>query len=325
MNTNYASLGIEEIKANVAQIKAVQKSKNLSSTEVDTLSQKIDELDIKLKADGEKFTKAKSAITASASDITQARQVLAADKAQVDDVKAALSKVTLSIEAVNVTSAENIVAPISTTIQPIVTQTTHLSRLFPTFLTIIIMFVSIMLAATLVISEKTTNAFFRNFISPTKDWIFLIGAYLTCLLIVAVQMVIIIFVARFFLESASLTGLNTLFIPLLLISTLFIFIGLIIGYLFNSQETGTLASLFLVSGSLLFSNTVLPLESVPQGVKSFLLYNPFVLSEIMLRKVLLFGFSLVQLVDQMKIMVIYIGILVVICYLSLKMYKARLG
>ena len=39
----------------------------------------------------------------------------------------------------------------------------------------IIMFVSILLASTLIISEKISKAHFRNFITPTNDFVFVLG------------------------------------------------------------------------------------------------------------------------------------------------------
>ena len=70
-------------------------------------------------------------------------------------------------------------APIKTNIEPIVAEKTHLSNMFPTLVILIIMFIGLLLASTLVVREKTSASYFRNFITPTSDGMFMFGDYLT--------------------------------------------------------------------------------------------------------------------------------------------------
>ncbi len=318
------SAQLDGVKNQVSAVKAVLVAKNLSLDEVDLLSQSVDALGVKVQSDIQKMSAAKSGISASATGIGEVRTILLNDQKSLDAIRASLDQVTKSIDAVNVTNAENIVTPISTQIQPVVTQVTFLSRLFPTFLTIIVMFVCSMLAATLVINEKTTNASFRNFITPTSDSVFLIGVYLTSLVMVIFQLILVFLVAVFFLEAASVAVFSSLILPLFLIVSVFICSGILIGYVFNSQETSTLASLFFVSACLLFSNTILPIESIPGLVKNVFLWNPFVVSESLLRKILLFNLGWEQLEAGFSVLVIYLILFASAAYGALKFYKKKL-
>ncbi len=105
---------------------------------------------------------------------------------------------------------------------------------------------------------------------------------------------------------------------------MFILIGMTIGYLFSSQETAILAALFIISGSLFFSNTVLPLETISQYVKWIVALNPFVLGESILKKILIFGFSLEDLTDLLLNLVKFIVVMAVLTYASIKYYKKKL-
>lgn len=261
----------------------------------------------------------------SAQDLENLKNMLSSDEASVETLKVTLDKIMHGIESINVTSAESIVTPIRTSIKPVITTRTHLVNLFPTFLTLVIMFVGIVLGSTLVLNEKKTNAYFRNYITPTRDSIFLFSTYLTTFLIVFLQILIIVGIAIWFLDVNIIKTIINLLIPLFFIITLFILMGMMIGYLFNSQETSNLASLFVVSSGLLFSNTILPLESIPLFLKRFVEFNPFLISEGMVKKVILFGFDMVKIRQNIFELGVFVLILACTCYIALKYSKGKIG
>lgn len=324
LDIDIGALDLEGIHTDLKGIEEELGPENETVESLQSLEEKIESLETNVQTSYAKIPIAKTNIANAVNELNAVKAVLTNDKASLEQIRDSLSRVTKSIESINVTDPSQVATPISTSIQPVVTQVTHLSKLFPTFLTIIIMFVCIMLASTLVINEKTTNAYFRNFISPTHDGIFLLGTYVTCLLIISFQLAIILIVSRFFLDAESLAALSNIYVPLFLVVTLFILLGLALGYVFNSQETAILAALFFVSGCLLFSNTILPLESIPNTLKEWFLLNPFVLSEDLLRKVILFAFNNGQLMTYFKILSIYIGVVLVLSYFALKFYKRKM-
>jgi len=99
---------------------------------------------------------------------------------------------------------------------------------------------------------------------------------------------------------------------------MFILLGIVVGYFTHSQETANVASLFIVFGLLFFSNTILPLEALPTYLKNIMLYNPFVVSEFALKKVIVFDFVLDKIKEQLLRLVFYNILFVVASYFGLK-------
>ncbi|MFO7711098.1 MAG: ABC transporter permease [Candidatus Woesearchaeota archaeon] len=182
-------------------------------------------------------------------------------------------------------TADDVADPIKTTISPVSTHKTHFNYLFSGILVLFIMFVGVLLAATLVIMEKTSKAFIRNVLTPTRNSVFILAGFLTTLLLLTFQIILLLAVSAFFIP----VGLAIqLFAILLLISTVFILIGMALGYMFKSHESAILASIGLCALFLIFSGMLIPLESMPSLVSSLAQYNPFVLGESMVKMILLY-------------------------------------
>ncbi|KAF0203311.1 MAG: hypothetical protein FD167_5648, partial [bacterium] len=73
------------------------------------------------------------------------------------------------------------------------------------------------------------------------------------------------------------------------------------------------------------SNTILPLESIPVYLKHIVLYNPFVVGEAALKRIIVFTFSLDRVGDLLSKLVWYNLILVVVTYLGLKRSKEKIS
>jgi len=294
---------------------------NLSTARLDSLNTSLAEF----KENLEKHLDDTSAASRHMDTVTETLESLspslAKNSVKVDQVKRALEGVLLGIDSIEVKDSSEIVSPISTSVQPVVTEDTHANGMFPTFLVLVLMFVSIMLASTLVLNEKSANAHFRNFVTPTNNMVFIIGTYLTSLIIVALQLLVVIGVGATFLSGSTLGNMVNAIYPLFLLASLFIFIGICVGYLFKSSETAMLAALFIVSATMFFSNMILPIESVPSYLQGFMGYNPFVLGETILKKILLFGFGLSEIGRECGILWILTIVFLIGSYLSMRLYK----
>jgi ABC-type polysaccharide/polyol phosphate export permease len=128
--------------------------------------------------------------------------------------------------------------------------------------------------------------------------------YLTNLVINIVQIAIILGISLIFLEDAS-SRIPQVALILLLVASIFTFIGMVIGYIFNTEETGVLASISLGSLFLLFSGMILPLESVSAFIRGIASFNPFVLAERLVREIFLFGSPLDSLFRELGILGVY--------------------
>lgn len=222
--------------------------------------------------------------------------------ASLKSIQESFNKIDNYVGSVQVSGADEVVSPIKTNIKAVTSETTHLNLLFPSLIVLVIMFVSILLATTLVMMEKHSPAYFRNFISPVSDFLFVISTYFTNMVLVLIQIVIIVGISIAFFNADLVSTILEASVALILITTTFTFIGMLIGYVFNSEETGTLAAISVGSLFLLLSNLIIPLESVPETFRAILSYNPFVVSESMLRKVLIYN----QALPELQFHVIYL-------------------
>jgi hypothetical protein len=146
-----------------------------------------------------------------------------------------------------------------------------------------------MLSSTIIMMEKTSKAYFRNFTTPTKDFTFIISVFFTSFFIVILQLIFILILAYYFLNTTILANVGLTILLVVFAITLFTLIGMIIGYLFNSQEAATMASISVGSVFLFLSNLILPLETMSQVIQNVSRFNPYVMCSELLKKLTLFG------------------------------------
>ena len=84
-----------------------------------------------------------------------------------------------------------------------------------------------------------------------------------------------------------------------------------------------LAALFIVTLTLILSNTLLPLESISNGLMGFLSLNPFVLAEGTFRNLIIFGLDFSSVTTKVGGLWLYVLIFTVLSYLSVKWYKKK--
>ncbi len=208
--------------------------------------------------------------------------------AEIDILQGALDEALQKILAVKGRTVESISAPITTKIEPVATQKTHFNSLFPTLLVLIMMITGILLSSTLVMVEKKSKAFFRNSFTPTSHFTFNLSTYITSLIVLLIQLLLFVSVSAFFFETEVLASVLLVLLLVLLASTVFICIGMFIGFIFKTEETTNLAAITLIAVFLLFSSAVIPLESLPGYLKHIAMFNPFVVSEVALRQSIIF-------------------------------------
>lgn len=209
------------------------------------------------------------------------------------------------ISTLQVKNPSQIVNPFTTKISPVSVERSHFGSLFPTLLVLIIMSTGILFAAILVIGEKKSRAFLRNSITPTPFSTFAAATYLTGFLVLLLQLVLFVSVSVVFFQAQLHGNVSNVLLLLFLTISLFIFIGMLVGFLFSNEETVTLAAITLVTLFLLFSNTVIPLESLPGYLKSIAAFNPFVLSEALLKQTVLFSLGIETMAKQVFILTGY--------------------
>lgn len=316
LSGNLSDLNISEIDD---EVRSLEENYNESFAKLNVL---LDSFETNVVSIFAEFDKVKSFRTTFSQDLDSMKGMLSQDKESIGSVRSSVDKIVTGISSVGVTNAENIVSPFNTEIKPVTPEKTHLGNLFPSMVVLVIMFISVMLASTMVIRERNTKAYFRNFITPTSDVVFLIGDFITNLLIVFMQLGIVFGVAVYFFRGELVNVMVNTVGVLFLIISLFVLIGMVLGYIFNNQETSTLGAMFVSSIFLFFSNTILPLESLPGTVKNIALFNPFVVSEGILRELILFNVGVMDVISNIYILMGFI-VLFAVLLITLRLIKKR--
>ncbi len=224
--------------------------------------------------------------------------------ATMDSVWGTLNAAEANLASQKVTEAGTIVQPLRTKIEKVGAESTYLNYLLPILLVVVIMFSSLLLGTTLVMMEKNSPAFLRNFFLPIRKTTFVISTYLTNLVLILIQIIIILGISLFFIKDIF-SQIPALFLILFIGASIFTFLGMVIGYLFISEETGVLASISLGSIFLFISGVIIPLEGISPALREIVSFNPFVLSEQLIREVLLFGNSLADAGVDLAILIGY--------------------
>lgn len=244
--------------------------------------------------------------------------------ATIDAMQQSIEEISDNLARAEITKPEHLVNPIMTRIKPVLESKSYLDYTMPALLVLVVMFMSILLSSTIVITEKSSRAYFRNYITPVPDTFFLMSIYATSLSIVFVQSVVLLVIAQLAFGVAIFSNIVSIILALLLIASLFILIGMSLGYIFVSEETATLASISLASILLLFSSFLIPIESLSEPIGTIAAYSPFVLSESVLRQLLIFGNPITAAMNDFLLLLFYVLVGSVLLYLSEMVDKRRL-
>src|SRR3989344_3211065 len=300
--------GLKPISSEVSNVKTSIYASNLDFANLTSLASELDSKIAELKS--------------SSNDLSSLSSQIALEKEKINKLNSALNSILTNINSIEIKEIGKIVNPISTEITPVTSGSTHLGNAFPALLMIVLMFTGIVLSAATVMDEKTSKAYLRNYISPTPSILFIIGDYIFSLLIMILQVIVIFLVIILATKApVNYTELLNVLGAIILIASVFILLGMFIGYIFKNSETSNMASISIAAILLFFSSTVLPLETLPATIREIVKYNPFVLGESLLRQVIIFKETLEASYLIMSIFVLYIAVLAVLTYFTRKLNK----
>jgi ABC-type multidrug transport system permease subunit len=299
-NLSYATL---RTSLKEAQTQFINANKALNDNTSSSISSLVSHLEHDINRAIEKLDLAKLAIDSSSSDLSQANTNLQEVSNSVNSIKEALNTVKADLEKQKATP-QALASPIVTKIEKIGAGS-YLDLLFPSLLVLVVMFGSMVLGTSLVMAEKTSPAFFRNYFLPLRKITFITATYLTNIILTIFQLSIILIISLFFL-SESISKFPSIFLVLFLVSSVFTLIGMILGYVFSSEETAVLASVSLGSLFLFFSGMILPIEGISKIVRNIIAFNPFVIAERLIRGFFLFDVAFTKVAADLAILTGYI-------------------
>ena len=262
-----------------------------------------------------KLSAASTAISSANTDLSVVSSSLKESSSGIDQILTSLEEASSNLGSQKVTEAGVITSPLTTRIERVSEEGTYLNYLFPALLVLVVMFSSLLLGTTLVMMERNSPAFLRNFFLPIQKINFIASIYLTNLILILVELAIILGLSLIFLKGTA-GLLPSVALILLITASVFTFIGMGIGYIFNSEETGVLASISLGSIFLFLSGVILPLESVSKIVKGFVSFNPFVIAESLIREIFIFNTPLGEVTGNLYLLLGYAVVLFVVIWIA---------
>ncbi len=259
-----------------------------NGTDISAISDAINRLKGELGVSKTKLEAAAAAIQASSSDFESITSSLNTGVSSIEQVQNTLNTISQNLGAQTVTEAGVLANPLVINVQRINAGKTYLNYMFPALMVLVVMFSSLLLGTTLVMMEKNSPAFMRNFFLPLRKVTFVLSTYLTNLVLILIQLIVILGVSLIFLPEL-LSALPAIALVLFLAGTIFTFLGMVVGYVFASEETAVLGSISLGSLFLFVSGVILPLETMSTSFRNVTAFNPFVLAEKLVRDLFIFG------------------------------------
>jgi len=194
---------------------------------------------------------------------------------------------------------------------------------FPLLVSIIITFTSLILSNLFILRSVNRPSYFRELISPSSDSNFLVADYLVNLLFIFVQSIVLFLVGVYWIGIPFYT-VYSFFFSICLTSSLFIFIGISLGYLIKSQSLSMLLTIFLVMLFLIISDLLIPVTLISPSIRFFVQLNPFVLLSNLLKTLFVLDRPLSESSYQFIILGFFLFFSAILTYVSRKINKSRI-
>ncbi len=168
------------------------------------------------------------------------------------------------INEVTTKSPTTIAAPVTMEMEKVFEDKSQLDFLIPGIISIVLMFISFMLASITIIQERTQKTLVRTLLTPLSLGEFIFAKTFALILIALLQGIIMIIVA--FLLYGVLIPVSqwgALFLVILVYSASFIGIGMALATLADSENTAMLMSLVLSIPMLFLCGMFFPFETMP--------------------------------------------------------------
>ena len=161
--------------------------------------------------------------------------------------------------------------------------------LLPSIISFFLVFTSITLGSTLVIKERSSNAYIRNYLSKTSKIQFIIGNLLYLIVLILAQITIILIFSNYIINPLVSDNWESLAIYLVLGISVFSTLGMCLGYLFNSRDSVILAAVCISLIFIIFSPLINPIETMPPILREIFSKSPAILVENGVSKAILFN------------------------------------
>ncbi|MBN1502179.1 ABC transporter permease [Candidatus Woesearchaeota archaeon] len=246
-----------------------------------------------------------------------------ASVARIQELREELDRNLLLLSKLNPTLAEKLVKPILQSFEPLMRNIKNIKLAFPSLLAQIIIFISILFANIVTLSELNSKAFLRNLIAPVNDLVYTLGLLITNLIVVLFQTGVLLAVAQFKFNIEITQIILPIIFVCILISLVFIIIGMVFAFVFSNEQTSILLTTFAALTFFLFSDIIAPLETMPLVAANIAYYNPFVLVQKIFRKIIIFDIPLGYSISELTILLGYLTLCTALLILISKLTNKK--
>ena len=220
-------------------------------------------------------------------------------------------------------NASTLASPVDVSVESVATSEEKVAFTYPYLFVLVMMFMGLLLASTLVVTDKMSRASFRNFTTPTKDTFHIFSSFITAFVILIIEAGIILFASTIFVAEPLLLNTPTTLLLVCITIIVFSFLGMIIGYLSKTQEAAMIASISVGSILLFVSNVISPIEGMLSFVQLIAKVNPYLVLSELLKRSMLFGVTLQQAFSELIFIMVLIVVLLILTLLIHRRAKKR--
>ncbi|GAI74552.1 unnamed protein product [marine sediment metagenome] len=272
---------MNEIESSVSGIKGAIDVYKEKSPEIAEIDQFVREFDSAL----ETMRKMDEFLNDMLNEITLSIQKVDSGIRRLEGIEKQLDETDKELSVFTAVTPGMLVSPLITFFKPLYTATTTIGLFFPTLLVLVMAFIGLLLSNIFILNETQSKGYLRNFLTPAPEWIFVCAYYSTILVLVLFQVLVLLLVGKYNFGINVFENWPGLFLGVFLMATIFIEIGMILGYIFKSAHLSILSATFLGLALFLFSGIIVPPESMPPLVNLAVSFNPLVFGETIFRKI----------------------------------------
>ena len=223
----------------------------------------------------------------------------------IQNISADLDSSLAQFSFIDPSTAEKIINPLLQEYKE-VKEVRPIQRVFAGLLVMVLVFITLLFANILTLSEVNSAAYFRNLIAPVSTLLSPAGILLTNIFLVLFQATVLLLIAQTKFGIPVFSYAIEVYSLSLLLIVLFSLIGMGIAYFFPTAQTSILTTTFLALAFYLFSSIPTPLELMPQLAAALAQYNPVVMAEELFRKLIIYGVSITDSQNLLILLGVYI-------------------
>jgi len=243
---------------------------------------------------------------------------------KVEETQGELNSTVKLFSRFDPSQAEKLIIPFLNEYVPILSGITNIAEAYPGMIAIIVIFISILFANIVTLTEINSKAFYRNLLAPVNKLVFVFGLVISIIMIVFFQIFVLLLVGQFSfgIEVFAMLGLIALIVAML--SLIFICLGMTIAILIRSEQSSVLTTTFVALGFFLFSDSVTPIEIMPKLAGFFASRNPYVVATLAFKKIIIFKMPLILVSNELLLLGGYLAVMMLLLvFVSWRRLKSR--